>query len=122
MSMHEVPMPEPESIEPAEEEWLTVESTAYTAFCDSGCIGITRTGYDVSNTIYYDGMRIVAVDPEVIPLHSIVEVHTGTEVFKAIALDTGGSIKGNKIDILMKTTDEANQWGRREVKIRIVEE
>jgi len=91
------------------EEWITVEATAYTAFCNSGCIGITRTGYDVSNTIYYEGMRIIAVDPEVIPLHSIVEVKTENETFTAIALDTGGLIKGNIIDILMTTTNEANQ-------------
>src|SRR5690625_3012009 len=100
MSMHDIPIPDPEQ---QKEEWLTFESTAYTAFCDSGCIGITRTGYDVSKTIYYDGMRIIAVDPDVIPLHSIVEVKTENETFTAIALDTGELIKGNIIDLLMET-------------------
>ena len=107
-------------IEP-KEEWLEFESTAYTAFCNSGCIGITRTGYDVSNTIYYEDMRIIAVDPDVIPLHSIVEIDTGTETFTAIALDTGGLIKGNIIDLLVETESEAWNWGRRNVKVRVIE-
>ena len=104
-----------------QKEWTEFEMTAYTAFCNTGCIGITRTGYDVSNTIYYDGLRVIAVDPEVIPLYSVVEIHTGTEVFKAIALDTGGLIKGNIIDLLVETKSEAYQWGRREVKVRVIE-
>ena len=107
--------------QPKEDNWLTFEATAYTAFCNSGCIGITRTGYDVSNTIYYDGMRIIAVDPDVIPLYSIVEVKTDAEIFTAIALDTGELIKGNIIDLLVETVSEAWNWGRRNVKVRVIE-
>src|SRR5690606_1324618 len=44
------------------------EATFYTAFCPTGCTGITATGIDVRNTIYYEGKRIIAVDPKVIPL------------------------------------------------------
>src|SRR5690606_31509225 len=72
-------------------------ATAYTAFCDTGCIGVTKTGYDVSNTVYYEDKRVIAVDPKVIPLHSIVEVTYGDESFKAVALDTGGDIKNTRI-------------------------
>src|SRR5690625_3124717 len=71
----------------------TFRSYKYTAFCSSGCTGRTATGYNVSNTIYYDGMRIIAVDPSVIPLGSIVEVKTQSERFRSIALDTGGKIQ-----------------------------
>lgn len=118
------PMPiKTEAVEILEEEpWLTVEATAYTAFCDSGCIGVTRTGYDVSNTIYYEGMRVIAIDPNVIPLHSILEVKTDTETYTAIALDTGGAIKGNRIDILMDTKNEAYQFGRQNAEVRILKE
>ena len=112
----------PIEIEKEEIEWLDFESTAYEPFCDSGCIGITRTGYDVSNTIYYEDMRIIAVDPDVIPLHSIVEVKTDAEIFTAIALDTGELIKGNIIDLLVETESEAWNWGRRNVKVRVIED
>ena len=66
-------------------------------------------------------MRVIAVDPDVIPLHTIVEIDTGTEVFKAISLDTGDLIQGNIIDLLVEDKQTAINWGRREVKIRIVE-
>ena len=118
MGMHDIPLPKYQSAEPAE-EWITVEATAYTAFCD-GCIGITYNGTDVRNTIYHpSGHRVIATDPSVIPLGSIVEIDGFDELF--IADDIGGKIKGYKIDILMSTKAEAYQWGRREVKIRIVE-
>ena len=117
MSMHDIPIPEPEQ---QEEEWITVEATAYTAFCNSGCIGITYNGTDVRNTIYHpSGHRIIAADLNVLPNGALVEIEGFDELF--VVDDIGGAIKGNMIDILMKTTDEANAWGRRNVKIRIVE-
>src|SRR5690625_436797 len=53
-----------------------IEATAtfYTAQC-AGCSGITKTGYDVRQTVYSEsGRRIIAVDPSFIPLGSIVRV------------------------------------------------
>ncbi|MFQ3543517.1 3D domain-containing protein [Halobacillus rhizosphaerae] len=85
---------------------LNVFATHYIALCDSGCSGITATGVDVRNTMYYNGMRIIAVDPSVIPLYSLVKVQTPNGTFNAIALDTGGAIIGNHIDIL---TDDSSQ-------------
>lgn len=99
-------------------DWMTFRSTKYTANC-SGCSGYTATGVNVNNTITYQGMRIIAVDPNVIPLRSIVEVRTPSGSFTAIALDTGGAIKGNKIDILVDSKSEAYNWGTRSVQVRI---
>ena len=107
-----------EKKEKENKDWVTFEATSYTAKCE-GCIGITRSGYDVRNTIYYEGMRVIAVDPKIIPLHSIVEVDTGEKVFTAIALDTGGDIKSYRIDILKETKEGALKFGRRDVKIKI---
>ena len=61
--------------------------------------------------------RVIAVDPSVIPLGSMVEVE-GMGVY--IAGDTGGAIKGNIIDIHFNTVAEALQWGRRNVTVRIL--
>jgi len=60
----------------------------------------------------------IAVDPSVIPL--------GQEVYVvgygyAIAQDTGGAIRGNKIDVFKDTREEAINWGRRTVKVYILE-
>lgn len=91
----------------------------YTASC-TGCSGITATGYDVRSSIYVDGMRVIAVDPRVIPLYSIVEVSTPHETFKAIALDKGGAIKGNKVDILVANKKTAYSLGRHTVYIKVL--
>src|SRR5690606_27013412 len=101
-----------------------VTATAYTSYCDTGCIGMTATGVDVSNGVTYKGARIIAVDPSVIPLGSYVKVHPKDRpAFFAYAQDTGGAIKGNKIDYLISTNDKnaARAFGRQhEVKVEII--
>ncbi len=91
--------------------YLTVEATAYTAY-DEGMSGqgITATGIKV-----HPG--IVAVDPRVIPLGSVVYIEG---MGKFLAADTGGAIKGNKIDIYMTSRKEALKFGRRQVKVYIL--
>jgi len=105
---------------PASVASISVEATYYTAFCDTGCIGITATGIDVSSTIYHKGLRVIAVDPAVIPLGSVVQVTAGGETFRAIAGDTGGAIKGHRIDILVGSHAEAMRNGRVPAKVEIV--
>lgn len=99
---------------------IAFNGSYYTAYCPEGCTGVTATGEDVSNSIYVDGMRVIAVDPRVIPLYSIVEVSTPYETFKAIALDTGGAIKGHKVDILVANESQARKLGRHTVYIKVL--
>lgn len=94
--------------------WITMNASAYTAKC-AGCIGITKTGVDIRNQSI--DHRIVAVDPSVIPLGSKVEVE-GYGIFTA--LDTGGAIKGHRIDVLMQSEGSANQFGRKNIRVRVV--
>lgn len=63
---------------------------------------------------------MIAVDPDVIPLGSIVSVRLadGYE-FAAIAMDTGGNIDGARIDVLVADDRRARQFGRQAVQIRI---
>jgi len=60
---------------------------------------------------------VIAVDPRVIPLGSIVEI-PGYGTF--IAGDTGGAIKGNKIDIHFSTVQQANNFGRKTITVNIL--
>ncbi|KAA6446700.1 3D domain-containing protein [Bacillus swezeyi] len=99
---------------------IKMEATAYVPFCDTGCIGTTKTGYDVSNTIYYKGKRVIAVDPSVIPLHSLVRVSYKRHSFEAYAIDTGGDIKGNRIDLLVQSKTVARDFGRKNVNVSII--
>lgn len=96
------------------------EMTHYTAFCDTGCAGITAAGVDVSSTIHYQGLRIVAAPPN-IPLYTKLRITyaDGTRI-DAIALDRGGAIKGKLLDLLVSSKEEAYRLGRQQVKVEII--
>jgi len=102
---------------------LMVEATAYTN--DPASNGsrlyngraLTATGYDVTDTITYQGLPIIAVDPKVIPLGTKVYVEG---VGLTIALDTGGAIKGNKIDILVDGEQKAKTFGRKQLQVWVI--
>ncbi|WP_067727179.1 PcsB-like coiled-coil domain-containing protein [Oceanobacillus damuensis] len=104
--------------EPKEEKkdskTLTMTSTAYTADC-AGCSGVTSTGIDLNKN---PDAKVIAVDPAVIPLGSVVYVEG---YGYATAGDTGGAIKGNKIDVFVQTKKEALNWGVRTVKVTLAE-
>ncbi len=90
-----------------------VSSTAYTASCN-GCSGVTATGINLKSN---PNAKVIAVDPSVIPL--------GTRVYVegygyATAADTGGAIKGHKIDVFFSSKSHAYSWGRRTVKVTIL--
>lgn len=78
--------------------------TAYCA-CEICCPG-TSDGLTYTETVATEG-RTIAVDPEVIPLGSIVEVNGN----KYIAEDIGGAIKGNRLDIFFNSHEDALEWG-----------
>jgi 3D (Asp-Asp-Asp) domain-containing protein len=99
------------------ERTVRLTATAYTAFCDTGCTGITATGLDVRNTIIHEGKRIIATDPNVIPLGTNVtlKLADGRQI-EAVAEDTGGAIDGNRIDVLVGSRQEAINFGRQTVE------
>ncbi|MCY9008361.1 3D domain-containing protein [Bacillus inaquosorum] len=118
---HPKPKVNNESVNETPNAWQTFEASAYTAYCAEGCSGVTATGLDVTGTIYHAGKRIIAVDPSVIALGSTVEIKQadGT-TFEAVAQDTGGAIKGAKIDVLVATEADAVQFGRQSVQVRVI--
>jgi uncharacterized protein YabE (DUF348 family) len=90
-----------------------VSSTAYTASCN-GCSGYTATGINLKSN---PNVKVIAVDPSIIPL--------GTKVYVegygyAVAADTGGAIKGNKIDVFFPSKSDAYRWGRKTIKVKIL--
>ncbi len=85
--------------------------TAYSRSHREGTIrGITATGLPVDK-------GVVAVDPKVIPLGSLLLVEG---YGYAIAADTGGKIKGRKIDIFFHTKEECFEWGVRKKKVYLI--
>ncbi|MFE0296021.1 LysM peptidoglycan-binding and 3D domain-containing protein [Priestia megaterium] len=102
-----------ESSQQANGKSMTVEATAYTANC-AGCSGTTATGVDLKAN---PNQKVIAVDPSVIPLGSKVYVEGYGE---AVAADTGGAIKGNRIDVFVPSEGDAQQFGRKSVKITVM--
>ncbi|MGN1031255.1 MAG: G5 domain-containing protein [Butyricicoccaceae bacterium] len=86
-------------------EKYTMEATAY----HTG--SITALGF-----IGYEG--VVAVDPSVIPLGSRVYIEGYGEGYAA---DTGGSIKGYRIDLCMASYQRIDEFGRRNITVYLLE-
>lgn len=85
---------------------MQMVATAYTSSCD-GCNGVTAMGYRA-------GHGVVAVDPHYIPLGSKLYI---PGYGYAIAGDTGGAIRGNRIDLGFNSVADAIQFGRREITV-----
>ena len=98
---------------------ITVSATAYDPY-PAGGSGTGRTA---------NGMKaqkgVVAVDPRVIPLGTklYIESTDGTSwsYGYCIAADTGGAIKGNKVDLCYNTVGECIQFGRRKANVYILD-
>ncbi|MDD5659780.1 MAG: 3D domain-containing protein [Actinomycetota bacterium] len=94
-------------------EWYYFVATAYSANdATQGTDNKTATGKEV-----YEG--IIAVDPKIIPLGTTVEIK---DLGKFIAEDTGGKIKGNRVDIYFNSKAEAKAFGKKNIWLRIIEE
>lgn len=89
---------------------LQMESTAY-SWREAGASNLSATGIDLSKQ-----SNVIAVDPSVIPLGSLVKV---SGYGFAIAGDTGGAIQGNIIDVHFDSVDQCIAWGRRQVTVEI---
>ncbi|WP_173918025.1 G5 and 3D domain-containing protein [Halobacillus sp. Marseille-Q1614] len=93
---------------------FTMNATAYTADC-KGCTGKTATGIDLKAD---PDKKVIAVDPDVIPLGSKVWVEGyGT----AVAGDTGGAIEGNKIDVFVPSKSDAINYGVQTVEVKVLD-
>ena len=81
---------------------------AYEHVCGDGD-GLTATGLPVTP-------GVVAVDPEVIPLGSTVIIDGQAY----LAADTGGTVRGNHVDIAVATHQEALELGTRTAEVWVV--
>lgn len=75
--------------------------------------GRTATGIPVRR-------GIIAADPKVLPLGSVVRLHAGKYSGIYSVMDTGGDIRGQRIDIYFPSRAEAIKFGRRKVGIEVI--
>ena len=87
------------------------ESTAY-----------TWTGYPTASGKWPREGVTIAVDPDVIPLGSAVMIWGEDGEWMGIyeAQDTGRLIRGRIIDLYMDKHEDAIEWGRQTVYIRVI--
>lgn len=106
-----------------EEKWMNFTLTAYVSDCYQ-CTGFTYyKEYDVRNTIYSpNGYRIVAVDPNVVKLGSLLEINMNGNRFLARAMDIGSAINNFDLDLLVSSVERANEIGVQQVKVKILKE
>lgn len=134
---YDIPQPEEEEEEHTEEKdfpntsqytkwdkkgksskYMTFECTAYCnciKCCGKYSPEAGGKGTTFSGTYPREG-RTIAVDPRVIPIGTKVVINGNVYV----AEDTGGAIKGNRIDIYFESHERGNAFGRRNLKVKIL--
>ncbi len=123
--------PEPKVIAVGTREPLRVLLTSRGSYTYRKSYNMIATAYEPSERScgkYADGYTaigikavpgVVAVDPKVIPLRTRLYVEG---YGPALAADVGGAIKGNRIDLFFNTVEEALKYGRRRVKVYVLED
>ncbi len=97
---------------------ITCEATAYDLSPEEngGYAGQTATGVPLDR-------GVIAVDPKIIPLGSrvYIEALDGSWSYGyAVAADTGGAIKGYRVDLCYRTKSECREFGRRPCRVYIL--
>ena len=87
----------------------TIEFQA-TAYCLKG-----RTASGVNTR-----PGVIAADPRVLPLGTVVHIRAGRYTGTYTVLDTGGRIKGHTIDIFLPDYAEARRFGRQQIKVKVL--
>ncbi len=93
-------------------EAYVVPPTTYVATAYS-LRGRTASGQMVSK-------GVIAADPRVLPLGSRVRLEAGAYSGEYLVADTGGMIRGRRIDIWTPSSREAMRFGRRPVKLTVL--
>jgi len=93
---------------------LHMEATAYTHAKSGGDINGNGDGYTATMTRPRRG--VCAVDPTIIPFNTVLWIEG---YGWARAEDTGGMIKGYRVDVFMETREETLNWGRKWVEVRV---
>lgn len=103
---------------PARTIWMTV--TAYSP--DHRSCGKWADGYTASmKSVWTNAMKLVAADPKVLPIGSMVSVpgYSNSEIVPV--LDVGGAIKGARLDVLYPSHTIARRWGVKKLPVTVWE-
>jgi 3D (Asp-Asp-Asp) domain-containing protein len=105
-------------VRPARTMWMTV--TGYSPdwrSCGDSADDITASNHHVQTNNY----RLVAADTRLLPLGSMISIPGYSENDVVPVLDRGGAIKGNRLDLLFPTHEQARQWGVKKLRVVVWE-
>jgi 3D (Asp-Asp-Asp) domain-containing protein len=89
--------------------WIPFVATAYSSGGETASQTMTKAG------------RTVAADPTVLPIGTVIDVkNAGSYSGEYVVQDTGDKIVGRRIDIYMPSHAAAIEFGRKDVRVRIV--
>lgn len=101
-----------------EPEKISLSKFKLTGYCICpDCCGGYSDGYTATMTQATPG-RTIAVDPDVIPYGTIVEI----DGYEYVAEDCGADIKGNRIDVLCASHELAEAFGVQYAEVYVVTE
>lgn len=106
------------AVRPGKTVWMTV--TAYSPdwrSCGEFADGFTAT----MKSVWTNGGRLVAADPKVLPMGSLISVPGYADGEVVPVLDKGGAIKGRRLDVLYPTHEIARKWGVQKVPVVVWE-
>jgi len=100
-----------------------VVGTASVTYADNELVDFHATAYclkgrTASGINTRPGM--IAADPSVLPLGTVVHLRAGRYTGTYTVMDTGGRIKGRLVDVYVPTHREALEFGRQRVKIKVI--
>lgn len=96
----------------------TSEETTQTAPLHFTATAYSLRGRTASGRIVSRGL--IAADHRVLPLGTRVRLEAGTYSGEYLVADTGGLVRGRKIDIWVPNSGEAMRFGRRTVKLTVL--
>jgi len=99
----------------------TEEKTANSTSKNAG--GFNATAYCLRGRTANGGSvrrGIVAADPRVLPLGTRIYLNAGAYSGNYVVADTGGAVRGRKLDIWVPNCSEAMRFGRRSVSVNIL--
>lgn len=85
--------------------------------CGDSADGITASGYTVNT----NASNLVAADTSILPFGTILTIPGYNNGWPVPVLDRGGAIKGNRLDVLYPTHEQAIIWGKQWIEVTVWE-
>ena len=102
---------------------IDITKTGAETEASSPAVTFTATAYSLRGRTANGGAvrrGVIAADRRVLPLGTRVRLEAGSYSGEYVVADTGGAVRGRKIDVWVPQTSEAMRFGRRPVRLTVL--